>query len=172
MTTISFQVRHKVFSIQEQPTFWNDDEDGMESLSEDGFSAPSIRNERNSTKTGTTEEIDDIVSRHRDSLTSTDDESDMVPSVPHTPTRRRLRPSATESTLNARAMMDEPFILPSSVQQPTDLDSSPIVLPSYETTEEGPYDDEFGVLVEPTDASAPHTEVNDTPADETIRRAA
>ena len=126
----------------------------MESLSEtdDGFSAPS---------NGEGPVLGHSTGRQRSgsvgsSLLATDDEADLIVSVPPTPTRRRLRPSATETTLNARAMMDDPFThrgIADKVASGTDgisAEASTIILNNRNADDDVIFDDdEPGVLVRP-----------------------
>lgn len=136
--------------MQDQPPSWSDDDDdqGMESLSEtdDGFSLNSHRSVNEAP----------VEAQRRGSIGSdfvaTDDESDLVVSVPHTPTRRRLRPSVTETTLNARAMMDDPSLLAvssstgTSAAQP-EFDSSAVLLTKPSIDELTVFDEDQGVMI-------------------------
>jgi hypothetical protein len=169
-------VRHKIFSIQDQPPTWSDDEadPGMESLSEtdDGFSVPS-----NNEDSGSALPAGRLRSSSAgSSLLATDDEADLIISVPPTPTRRRLRPSATETTLNARAMMDDPFIhrdLAGKAVSGTDGDlaeASTIILDKRNADDDVMSDDdEPGVLVRPPSPFDSATMQLET-SHETVRR--
>lgn len=152
----SLQVRHKIFSIQDQPPTWSDDEadPGMESLSEtdEGFSVPPGSDHPGSAHPIGRQRSGSVGS----SLLATDDEADLVISVPPTPTRRRLRPSATETTLNARAMMSDSFTRRVSADQTvseTDdglADASTVILTKRNANDDVISDDEEpGVMVRP-----------------------
>jgi hypothetical protein len=145
----------------------------MESLSEtdDGFSLGSNRSAN-----------DPVLPTQRDrngsigsELVPTDDESDLVVSVPHTPTRRRLRPSATETTLNARAMMDDPsqrITLPQAAvsdEQPL-FDSSAILLTKPSLDEMTVFDEDNGVMIMADTPPNDHAISRSTLQDDTIKR--
>ena len=149
----------------------------MESMSEtdDGFS---LTSDRSATHSPGAVRREQSVSINSD-LVITDDESELVVSVPPTPTRRRLRPSATETTLNARAMMDDPSLhplspqLPSTVDQPL-FDSSAVLLSKPSLGELAAFDEEHGVMImtdtPPPALPQPFEDGPRTPQDETVKR--
>lgn len=169
------QVRDKIFSIQDHHPSWSDEDDpGIESFSEtdDGFSMPPSASRGNDPATrSTTTTTTKNPSFEPYDFDESDEESDRLPSVPPTPTRRRLRPSATETTLNARAMNDDPLTRPvtaaattttttmafrppgdSMTTDSTGLGSSTVVLNRSEATEPDQHTslqmDDMGVMVE------------------------
>jgi hypothetical protein len=147
----------------------------MESLSEtdDGFSVPSNQEDTTSADHSGRQRSGSVGS----SLLATDDEAELMDSVPATPTRRRLRPSATETTLNARAMMDDLFKLRVHTDQnisETDsgpVDASTVILSKRTAEDDVVFDDEEpGVLVRlpsPIDPAATQLETSH----ETVKRA-
>lgn len=154
---------------------WSDDDDdpGMESLSEtdDGLSLGSNRGANDPLRSV---QLDRGGSMESESV-PTDDESDLVISVPPTPTRRRLRPSATETTLNARAMMDDPAQRitspPASAAEEQPLfDSSAVLLTKPSLDEVTVFDEDNGVMIMSDTPPNAHAISRATSQDDTIKR--
>lgn len=101
-----------------------------------------------------------------------DDLLDMADSPPVTPIRSRLRPSATDSTLNARAVMSsyrdrDDSLERSEHQRRAELGSSTVILGRRDLSSGL---EEAGVIVEPSSSAASDFGVGSLPEEETLMR--